>query len=88
MGRDGLLAVAAGAPAKSGGAGWPPSGPLRFIPVLDFPGVYVKSGSIAYVELLLTEEGMYTRPVAGLNDIGAQLCPPPGPGETVTASVP
>ena len=33
--------------------------------------------------LLLADDGMYIKPVFGLNDIGAQLCPPPGPGRIV-----
>jgi hypothetical protein len=35
---------------------------------------------MAYCELLLADDGMYIKPEFGLKDIGAQLCPPPGPG--------
>jgi hypothetical protein len=35
---------------------------------------------MAYCELLLAFDGMYISRVFGLNDIGAQLCAPPGPG--------
>ena len=36
---------------------------------------------------LLVDVGTYTSPVAGLNDIGDQLCAPPGPGDIVTVSL-
>ena len=34
------------------------------------------------------EVGTYTRPVVGLNDMGDQLCAPPGPGEIGMVSAP
>src|SRR5579883_145514 len=88
-GGSGPIAGGGGSLAGGGCAKLPSfgGGPRR-IPILLWLGFQTKSVSIAKFELLLVDVGMYTSPVAGLNDMGDQLCAPPGPGMMVIGSVP
>src|SRR4029434_4675645 len=63
----------------AGGAGRTGVGAGRTVPVIR-PGCGSYFASAAYEKLLLVDVGIYTRPVAGLNDMGDQMCAPPTPG--------
>src|SRR3984957_8933835 len=61
----------------------------RTKPLFDVRSVLASNlSSLANVQLLPVFPEMYTRPVAGLNDIGDQLCAPPADGKIVTGSWP
>src|SRR5580700_2363450 len=83
-GTNGAAGVATGsvpgcasAPAAGGGSGAVP----RPIPVLRPPSLKTNAdGLTVKVDEFMNVDGMYTSPVCGLNDIGAQLCAPIGPG--------
>src|SRR6266404_6546708 len=53
-------------------------------PILLAPGLYFHFASGACSFCVPSFAGKYTRPVAGLNAIGYQLCAPSGSGETIT----
>src|SRR5438132_12682624 len=69
---SGALPTAAGVGMRLG-AGAPGAPRPNTMPKFCWPGVYLKAGSMAKLKLLVTLAGRYTRPVAGLYDIGAQL---------------
>src|ERR1700734_78717 len=59
----------------------------RTSPLFDVRSVLGSNlSTLANVQLLPVFPEMYTRPVAGLNDMGDQLCAPPAEGKMVTGS--